>query len=133
VRIGRGPAPKYNDLALSAKRISNSHCLIYRLDDTSLDPEAIERSNNGNGISNPNEPIVIIQDLKSSNGTFINSHRITRRHVLKHGDEVSLGANGPLPNMEHDVRWIFKSVGKQGVGDEGRVGEIFERFHFQET
>lgn len=84
-------------------------------------------------ISNSNEPIVIIQDLNSSNGTFVNSQRITKKHVLRHGDEISLGSMGPVPQMNHDVRWIYKSVGKQGVGDEGRVGEIFERFVFLET
>jgi len=147
VRIGRGPSPKWNDLSLGAKRISNKHCVIYRLDDPADMPGESEldlvsagkttKKSNSNGMTpyppTSNEPIVIIEDLGSSNGTYVNSQRITKKHVLRHGDEVSLGSVGPVPQMNHDVRWIYKSVGKQGVGDEGRVGEIFERFVFLET
>jgi pSer/pThr/pTyr-binding forkhead associated (FHA) protein len=130
---------------LPAKRISNRHCLITRLDDPGLDdasPWLVNNdssSNNNTNTTNRNrsrpsqEPVVLIEDLNSSNGTFVNSHRITRKQVLRHGDEVSLGSNGPVPSMGHDVRWIYKSVGRQGVGDEERVGEIFERFHFEQT
>jgi serine/threonine/tyrosine protein kinase RAD53 len=142
VRIGRGPAPKYNDLMLGGKRISNRHCRIWRLDDWSdvggqgaegLSGIGLGNGNGMHGTTNPNEPIVIIEDLGSSNGTWVNSHRIRSKKVLAHGDEISLGSLGPIPSMSHDVRWIYKSVGRQGVGDEERVGEIFERFVFQET
>ena len=143
VRIGRGPAPRYNDIMLPAKRISNRHCLITRLDDPGSDDASPWLSNNNNNNNSSSttrnrsrpsqEPVVLIEDLNSSNGTFVNSHRITRKQVLRHGDEVSLGSNGPVPSMGHDVRWIYKSVGWLGVGDEERVGEIFERFHFEQT
>jgi len=117
---------------LPAKRISNRHCLITRLDDPDSD-DAFAYHLTRDRARPSQEPVVLIEDLNSSNGTFVNSHRITRKHVLRHGDEVSLGSNGPVLSMGHDVRWIYKSVGRQGVGDEERVGEIFERFHFEQT
>lgn len=141
VKIGRGPSPKYNDLTLLSKRISNRHCKVFRLDD----PDLLQNTEDVEGLqgktelirqstyTSRSEPIVVIEDLNSSNGTWVNSKRLTKKHVLKHGDEISLGAPGPLPAQQHDVRWIYKSVSKQGVGDEERVGEIFERFTFLET
>jgi S1-C subfamily serine protease len=37
----------------------------------------------------------VLQDLGSRNGTFLNGQRITDDRVLKHGDVIGFGANGP--------------------------------------
>ncbi len=33
----------------------------------------------------------ILADLGSTNGTFVNGHRVTDRHVLRHGDVITIG------------------------------------------
>jgi ser/thr/tyr protein kinase RAD53 len=79
------------------------------------------------------EPIVYIEDLGSSNGTWVNGRRIEStpyRQVLKHGDEISLGAQGELD--DHDVRYIYRSVGKEGELLE-EVGGIFQKYTFVDT
>ena len=34
---------------------------------------------------------VLIEDLHSSNGTYVNGHRVRRKEPLKDGDEINLG------------------------------------------
>jgi pSer/pThr/pTyr-binding forkhead associated (FHA) protein len=36
-----------------------------------------------------------LADLGSSNGTFLNGQRVTGRHSLAMGDQISLGRDGP--------------------------------------
>jgi serine/threonine/tyrosine protein kinase RAD53 len=97
------------------------------------------------------EPDVWVEDLGSSNGTWVrlpavagriwpsiqvNGVRIVSRRLLQHGDEISLGHKGTLDN--HDVRYIFRSVGTKGTrlgqsvskGGLAPVGEVYERYQF---
>jgi hypothetical protein len=67
VRIGRGPFPRMNDIVLTQKRISNRHCRIYRVDQKPGDWR-------GGGA----EPVVYIEDLNSSNGTWVSNAEIYR-------------------------------------------------------
>ncbi|WVR03405.1 hypothetical protein IAU60_000396 [Kwoniella sp. DSM 27419] len=133
IQMGRGPyVLSKNDVVLSEKRISNIHCKI----------TLGMQGPNGSGGSGATvqswkdgeaEPEVWIEDLKSSNGTFVNGNRVSPRRLLRHGDEVSLGHAGTLEN--HDVRYIFRSVGSRGVKleQEGSkahdvVGAVYERY-----
>jgi hypothetical protein len=56
------------------------------------------------------------------------------RRLLRHGDEVSLGHHATLDN--HDVRYIFRSVGSKGTqfgasdGKLDNVGEVYEKYQF---
>src|SRR3954447_6609291 len=34
---------------------------------------------------------VLIEDLHSSNGTYVNGHRVNNKEVLRDGDEINLG------------------------------------------
>ncbi|WVQ93923.1 hypothetical protein IAU59_001001 [Kwoniella sp. CBS 9459] len=133
IQMGRGPyVLSKNDVILQEKRISNIHCKI----------TLGMQGPNGSGSSSATvqswkdgeaEPEVWIEDLKSSNGTFVNGARVTTRRLLQHGDEVSLGHAGTLDN--HDVRYIFRSVGSKGMklGQNGSkapdmVGAVYERY-----
>ena len=62
--IGRS---EYNDIAISSKFVSRHHTLLVR-----------------HGSS------TFLMDLNSSNGTFVNSKRVSN-HVLIHGDVITLG------------------------------------------
>jgi len=62
--IGRS---KYNDIAISSKFVSRHHAMLVR-----------------HGSS------TFLMDLNSSNGTFVNSERVSN-HVLIHDDVISLG------------------------------------------
>ncbi|OCF71335.1 CAMK protein kinase [Kwoniella mangroviensis CBS 8886] len=132
IQLGRGPRVlSKNDVILPEKRISNIHCKI----------TLGIQGPNGSGSSIPTiqswkdgeaEPEVWLEDLKSSNGTFINGTRVTNRRMLIHGDEISLGHSGTLDN--HDVRYIFRSVGGkgakmgQGSSKHDMVGAVYERY-----
>ncbi|WVF66302.1 hypothetical protein IAT40_001042 [Kwoniella sp. CBS 6097] len=133
IQMGRGPyVLSKNDVILQEKRISNIHCKI----------TLGMQGPNGSGSSSATvqswkdgeaEPEVWIEDLKSSNGTFVNGTRVTTRRLLQHGDEISLGHAGTLDN--HDVRYIFRSVGSKGMklGQNGSkaldmVGAVYERY-----
>ncbi|KAJ9097700.1 hypothetical protein QFC21_004737 [Naganishia friedmannii] len=118
VRIGRGPYPRMNDIVLVQKRISNRHCRIYRMDQKPGDWR-------GGGA----EPVVYIEDLNSSNGTWVNGKRITKQ-ILQHGDEISLGS--PVKTDDHDARYIFRSVGREGERLDS-AGAVFEAYQFRET
>lgn len=125
-RLGRGPYPRYNDFVYNERRVSNRHCLIGRLDERS---GAVGRAGTGRSDS---EPIVFIEDLGSSNGTYVNGKRIAQtphKQILRHGDEISLGGQA---TDEHDVRYIYRSVGEEGMPTEP-VGGIFEKYYFRET
>ncbi|KAL7420282.1 hypothetical protein Q5752_005251 [Cryptotrichosporon argae] len=138
MQVGRGPNPELgNDLVLREKRVSNKHCRI------TLGPPSGELDGNGYGAGpsgggywNPKdldgEPQVWIEDLKSSNGTYVNGVRLSPRRLLQHGDEISLGHVGTADG--HDVRYIYRSVGIKGTrytssnGNDDRVGEVYERY-----
>jgi hypothetical protein len=51
--------------------------------------------------------------------------------MLIHGDELSLGHQETLVN--HDVRYIFRSVGHKGKAMEEPVGEVYERYQMLGT
>ncbi|WVW81634.1 hypothetical protein I302_103629 [Kwoniella bestiolae CBS 10118] len=132
IQLGRGPRVlSKNDVILPEKRISNIHCKI----------TLGIQGPNGSGSSLPTiqswkdgegDPEVWIEDLKSSNGTFLNGERVTTRRMLQHGDEISLGHSGTLDN--HDVRYIYRSVGNkgaklaQGSSRHDVVGAVYERY-----
>ncbi|GHJ88647.1 hypothetical protein NliqN6_5049 [Naganishia liquefaciens] len=118
VRIGRGPFPKMNDIVLTQKRISNRHCRIFRVDQRP-----------GDWRDGGAEPVVYIEDLNSSNGTWVNGKKISKQ-ILNHGDEISLGS--PVKTDDHDARYIFRSVGSEGERMNS-AGAVFEKYQFRET
>jgi pSer/pThr/pTyr-binding forkhead associated (FHA) protein len=65
IRVGRAPQ---NEVTLDAKNVSRFHCQIKR----------------------ENERLVI-EDLGSTNGTYVNEVRITEPHILSVGDVVRIG------------------------------------------
>lgn len=67
LRIGRDPA---NDFVVNDIEISRNHAKIFRIDDTFK-----------------------IEDLNSTNGTFLNGRQINKPEKLKDGDLISLGEN----------------------------------------
>ncbi|GMK56962.1 hypothetical protein CspeluHIS016_0308020 [Cutaneotrichosporon spelunceum] len=138
LQIGRGPnANVGNDVVLHEKRVSNRHCKISlgvkELKGTRFcmtEEDILEDMH-----SREEAPDVWIEDLKSSNGTFVNGKRLSKqRQLLQHGDEISLGHQGTAD--AHDVRYIFRSVGTlsgQKAPGEGKVGEVYERYQILET
>ncbi len=66
-RIGRKPD---NDLVLPDKHVSGYHCKIEKTGETSF----------------------ILEDLNSSNGTFLNGYLINTKTILKDGDVIKVGA-----------------------------------------
>ncbi|KAK1921260.1 kinase-like domain-containing protein [Papiliotrema laurentii] len=129
LQIGRGPqSVAGNDQVLEEKRISNRHCrFTLGIPTGNSSQSLIQAWKDGEG-----EPEVWLEDLASSNGTFVNGQRIRSRVLLQHGDEISLGHVATLEN--HDVRYIFRSVGAKGMklGRDSsrlnRVGEVYERY-----
>lgn len=131
LQIGRGAHHLAgNDIVLDEKRVSNKHCRIT----LGLQGE------NGSGTSHSMvqswkegeaEPDVWIEDLGSSNGSFVNGERVKPRRLLQHGDEISLGHAATIDN--HDVRYIYRSVGRRGARS-GKaaglevVGEVYDRY-----
>lgn len=80
IKIGRGDT---NDIAfdLNQDSISRDHCVI----SVTNTPDNIE-----------------ISDLHSKNGTLVNNVLITKKTVLKSGDVIKLGKNGPALNFTLD-------------------------------
>ncbi|ORX34954.1 kinase-like domain-containing protein [Kockovaella imperatae] len=139
LQIGRGPVGhSHNDVVLAEKRVSNRHCRItlgiQEEGSSDLSRYTMQAWKDGES-----EPDVWIEDLKSSNGTYVNGARITHRVLLRHGDEISLGHAATLDN--HDVRYIFRSVGSKGTkmgqtaskGGLDVVGQVYERYQLLET
>jgi pSer/pThr/pTyr-binding forkhead associated (FHA) protein len=58
---------------------------------------------------------VILEDLKSTNGTFVNGRPVTR-HVLQHGDEVLVGKHQLVFDRTTDDRPVSAPV-IEGLGD----------------
>ncbi|WVQ73992.1 hypothetical protein IAR50_003573 [Cryptococcus sp. DSM 104548] len=138
IQIGRGPqALSKNDIVLPEKRVSNRHCrLTLGMPGKSGGPSVnplYQMWTNGE-----KEPEVWIEDLASSNGTFVNSVKVTGRRLLQQGDEISLGHQGVLPNKDgtfHDVRYIYRSVGHTGAvanKSSDPVGQVYERYQVLE-
>jgi len=75
-RVGRNPG---NDLMLEGDSVSRNHALI-------LSPEA---------------GLYYINDLGSSNGTFVNGSRVSAPTLLKDGDEISFGSHAVKFRQEH--------------------------------
>ncbi|KIR31834.1 CAMK protein kinase, partial [Cryptococcus deuterogattii MMRL2647] len=134
IQLGRGPSTLGNDVILPEKRVSNKHCRftlgMQGAKNLELSNDTIRAWKEGEG-----EPEVWVEDLKSSNGTFVNGARINTRRLLRHGDEISLGHAGTLDY--HDVRYIYRSVGgkrlKNGQassssGDLEPVGQVYEKY-----
>lgn len=64
--------------------------------------------------------------------TQVNGQKITKRRLLQHGDEISLGHVGTAEH--HEVRYIFRSVGCKGARFDGdRPGEVYERYQMLAT
>ncbi|OWT40182.1 CAMK/RAD53 protein kinase [Cryptococcus neoformans Bt1] len=134
IQLGRGPYTLGNDVILPEKRVSNTHCRF------TLGMQGTKNLELANDITKAwkegeGEPEVWVEDLKSSNGTFVNGARINTRRLLRHGDEISLGHAGTLDY--HDVRYIYRSVGgkrlKNGQassnsGDLEPVGQVYEKY-----
>lgn len=67
IKIGRVP---WNDLVLEDPQVSRKHCLVYHDEGTRLH---------------------VLQDLDSSNGTYVNGKRIDGPVNLIDGDTISVG------------------------------------------
>ncbi len=85
-RIGRGPE---NDLILRDNRASRAHAWIFK--------------DNG---------ALLIEDLESLHGTWVNAKRIEKPTILKPGDTVHFG-------FEDSYRMVFSD-------SHGRIGRIFD-------
>ncbi|ORY22963.1 kinase-like domain-containing protein [Naematelia encephala] len=131
LQLGRGPpGMTKNDVMLHERRVSNVHCrftLGLQSESRGTSMEAIHSWKEEGA-----EPEVWLEDLKSSNGTFVNGEKLKTRRLLQHGDEISLGHASTLDN--HEVRYIFRSVGSQGSragtssSAKDMAGEVYERY-----
>lgn len=92
-RIGRDAT---NDIVLSHRSISRTHLEVF------IDPE-------GN---------IFVTDLNSSNGTYVNGHRISGSIQLKSGDILKLGAERPIKWQEWlrdvDPAKLMEQKGEEG-------------------
>ena len=70
ITLGRG---KQNDIMVENQYVSSKHCKLFK-------------KNNK----------FYIEDLNSSNGTFVNGHKITEPKVLKNKDTITLCPKGPV-------------------------------------
>jgi hypothetical protein len=61
-------------------------------------------------------PLVILEDLRSTNGTFVNGRPITR-HVLQHGDEVLVGKHSLVFDQNADESRPVPAPALEGLGD----------------
>src|SRR5262245_7281002 len=59
---------------------------------------------------------VILEDLRSTNGTFVNGHPITR-HVLQHGDHVLVGKHQLVFDQNAAENAVAGAAPMQGLGD----------------
>jgi hypothetical protein len=59
---------------------------------------------------------VILEDLRSTNGTFVNGHPITR-HVLQHGDYVLVGKHQLVFDQNPAENAVAGATPMQGLGD----------------
>jgi len=83
-------------------KIPTPKCLIGRADDCHLKPQsdAISR-HHCVIITSENE--VVVRDLKSRNGTFVNEERVADEAVLLHGDVLRVGTQQFELNIEPSV------------------------------
>jgi diguanylate cyclase (GGDEF)-like protein len=95
--------------------LGSDDVLIGRAEDTHLALTSNEVSRHHAAVKYLNEQYVI-EDMSSTNGTYVNSHRI-EKHVLVHGDEISIG--------EHSIIFDDGSHGLSRVEETGisRRGE----------
>lgn len=64
----------------------------------------------------------IIRDAESTNGTYVNGERLRAERILRHGDEIRLGARGPR------LRYESRETGPDSVGPTAeRVAVAVER------
>jgi tetratricopeptide (TPR) repeat protein len=89
VDIGRDPACK---ISLEEPGVSRHHSVIQQLDDG-----------------------VYISDLGSTNGTYVNSARISKEHRLKAGDRIEIGS----------VKLVFQLAPPVKPGQRRRRGRLF--------
>jgi len=87
--LGRNPR---NTIALPAddRCVSGYHALIYVMPDK-----------------------LLLQDMQSTNGTFVNDHRIEDECTIKEGDVIGLGMSGPKFRV---VRSVYAGEGGADVG-----------------
>lgn len=89
VDIGRDPSCK---LCLEESGVSRRHSIIQQMEDG-----------------------IFISDLSSTNGTFVNSHKITKETRLRSGDRVEIGA----------VKFVFQLAPPSKPGQPRRRGKLF--------
>jgi len=75
--LGRDPG---NDVVISNPQISRQHARVTRQDE-----------------------LMVIEDLGSTNGTFVNGMRLTGPHTLANGDVIGLGDEVTLTYHEADI------------------------------
>lgn len=61
------------------------------------------------------QPTWQIQDLNSSNGTYINGSRLTSPHILQSGDGITLSRNGP--KFLFECKFIAPVASPDPIGD----------------
>ncbi|MHC4875518.1 MAG: FHA domain-containing protein [Planctomycetota bacterium] len=96
-----GRNPDCDVVLTNSRKVSRNHCLIATVDDK-----------------------LFIRDLGSTNGVWINGHRVEREARIRPGDEVSIA------DLKYSVRQVErngaakpeKSAGKRSTGDEHDAG-----------
>jgi pSer/pThr/pTyr-binding forkhead associated (FHA) protein len=89
--IGRGTD---SDLRLNAGAVSRHHCLLHLRADE-----------------------VTVNDLGSSNGTFVNGQRVRSQAVLHHGDQLRVGSFDFEVEIssESAISWCIEEAADQGT------------------
>lgn len=91
IKIGRSQS---NDVVISNPVVSGEHAMLFAMDDGS----------------------VMIKDLSSTNGTYVNSNRISEMTPLRPGDVVKLG------DTVFDWQGALKSGSKTVVNPKSKMG-----------
>lgn len=107
ITIGRG---HNNDLNIADNKVSRAHCQIVCFDDGTY----------------------AIEDLGSTNGTYVNGMRINRRTPLRHGDRVKIGNTYPSWEAYIDPNGTEIGTGtglgtEIGMGTGSNIGDYNER------
>jgi pSer/pThr/pTyr-binding forkhead associated (FHA) protein len=104
LKIGRDPACDIRFDAILDTSVSRHHASLQWRDER-VDAHYLEAVAAGVEIELDDEHAIRqrqfeLVDLISSNGTFLNGKRIEHAHVLKDGDEIQFGRNGPKVRIE---------------------------------
>jgi pSer/pThr/pTyr-binding forkhead associated (FHA) protein len=104
LKIGRDPVCDVRFDANLDTAVSRHHASL-QWNDVRVDAGYLAAIAAGEAVSNDDEGAIWrrrfeLVDLISSNGTFLNGQRLEHASVLKDGDQVQFGRNGPLVRIE---------------------------------